>query len=128
MTDTTNWDWEPGEKRISLADWREKFTWVEEPQASPDGETVAALRIILAEEVRHVAIGTRWFRYCCEESGVEPLETFMGLLGSHLGGMPKGPFNLDARFEAGFTAAEMEALTADVYRSMASAPRSDTSR
>lgn len=84
---------------------------IEKLETVGDRETVAALDIILEEEVRHVAIGTRWFRYCCEQEGLEPLATFLDLLGQHIPGAAKGPFNLAARFEAGFTAQEMEALT-----------------
>jgi len=75
-----------------------------------DRETVAALDIILEEEVRHVAIGTRWYRYCCEQEGLPPLPTFVELLKQYYPRGLKGPFNLDARFEAGFTPREMEAL------------------
>jgi len=82
--------------------------------AAGDAETVAALEIILAEEVRHVAIGTRWFRYCCERDGLDPLTTFLDLLKRHHGGALKGPFNLDARYEAGFSPEEMAALTAGI--------------
>jgi len=85
---------------------------IERLTAAGDQETVVALEVILAEEVRHVAIGTRWFRYCCELGGLEPLPTFLDLLKRHYGGTLKGPFNLDARYEAGFTAEEMAALTA----------------
>ena len=85
---------------------------IERLTAIGDLETVAALEVILAEEVRHVAIGTRWFRYCCEQDGLEPLPTFLDLLKRHYGGSLKGPFNLDARYEAGFTPEEMAALTA----------------
>jgi uncharacterized ferritin-like protein (DUF455 family) len=85
---------------------------IERLSAAGDQETVAALQIILAEEVRHVAIGTGWFRYCCEQDGLEPLATFLGLLKQHYGGSLKGPFNLEARYEAGFTPEEMAALTA----------------
>jgi uncharacterized ferritin-like protein (DUF455 family) len=77
-----------------------------------DHETVAALEVILAEEVRHVAIGTHWFRHCCDAEGLEPLETFLDLLRTHYHRLPRGPFNLDARYEAGFTEDEMAALTA----------------
>jgi len=77
-----------------------------------DTETIAALDVILDEEVRHVAIGTRWFRYCCEREGVEPMETFLNLLKQHFQGSIRGPFNLEARYEAGFTPEEMAALTA----------------
>jgi uncharacterized ferritin-like protein (DUF455 family) len=85
---------------------------IERLTAAGDQETVAALEVILAEEVRHVAIGTRWFRHCCEQDGLEPLATFLDLLKRYYGGTLKGPFNLDARYEAGFTPEEMAALTA----------------
>jgi uncharacterized ferritin-like protein (DUF455 family) len=77
-----------------------------------DVETVAVLEIILAEEVRHVAIGTYWYRYCCEEQGKEPLTTFLELLAENYSGTLRGPFNLEARYQAGFTKDEMAALTA----------------
>jgi uncharacterized ferritin-like protein (DUF455 family) len=38
-------------------------------EAAGDAATVAVLQVILAEEVRHVEIGTRWFRHCCAERG-----------------------------------------------------------
>jgi uncharacterized ferritin-like protein (DUF455 family) len=77
-----------------------------------DEETVAVLEVILEEEVRHVAIGTHWFRHCCREQGVDPLETFLGLLRDRYEGLPRGPFNVPARRRAGFTEQEMAALTA----------------
>jgi uncharacterized ferritin-like protein (DUF455 family) len=84
---------------------------IERLTAVGDIETVAALEVILAEEVRHVAIGTRWFRYCCGQDGLEPLSTFLELLKGHYPGSLRGPFNLEARYEAGFTPEEMAALT-----------------
>ena len=87
---------------------------IERLNAVGDHETVAALEVILEEEVRHVKIGTRWFRHCCELEGVEPMDTFLGLLHEHYSGLPRGPFNLEARYQAGFTAGEMQALTAGI--------------
>ena len=81
-------------------------------RAVGDRETVAALEIILAEEVRHVAIGTHWFGHCCSLEGLDPEVTFLSLLKTHYGGAVRGPFNLQARLRAGFTAAEMQALSA----------------
>jgi uncharacterized ferritin-like protein (DUF455 family) len=75
-----------------------------------DDETIRILEIILEEEVRHVEIGTRWFRYCCQEQEVEPQATFIALLSEHFSGSIRGPFNLPARFRAGFTEQEMEAI------------------
>lgn len=81
-------------------------------EAVGDPETVAALRVILAEEVRHVAIGTHWFRYCCALEGLEPSATFLDLLKRWYAGTVRGPFNLEARYRAGFTPEEMAALGA----------------
>jgi uncharacterized ferritin-like protein (DUF455 family) len=83
---------------------------IERLQAAGDPETVAALRVILDEEVRHVAIGTHWFRHCCEEQGLQPEATFLALLESRYGSSVRGPFNLQARYRAGFSREEMQAL------------------
>jgi uncharacterized ferritin-like protein (DUF455 family) len=75
-----------------------------------DHPSVSILEVILSEEVRHVEIGSRWFRHCCEEANVEPESTFLDLLQTHFTGSLRGPFNLDARLKAGFSNAEMEAI------------------
>jgi len=77
-----------------------------------DHESVAILETILREEVGHVAIGTRWFEYCCAQEGVEPEPTFLGLLRDVARGSLRGPFNVEARRAAGFGDAEMEKLAA----------------
>lgn len=77
-----------------------------------DAESVACLELILDEEVRHVAIGSRWFRHLCERRGVEPESTFRTLLEEYFAGGLRGPFNLPARREAGFSDAELTALEA----------------
>ena len=79
-------------------------------EAAGDAETVAALEVILDEEVRHVAIGTHWFKHCCELRGLDPATTFLDLLRRHYPRLPRGPFNLDARYAAGFSKTEMDAL------------------
>ena len=75
---------------------------------------MAALEVILAEEVRHVEIGSRWFRWCCEQEGKEPMPTFLSLLKEYYAVQPRGPFNLEARYQAGFSQEEMAALTAGI--------------
>lgn len=85
---------------------------IERLQAVDDHETVAAFQTILAEEVRHVAIGTRWFHYCCAEAGLDPEATFLELLDTRYSGAVRGPFNFEARYLAGFSVDEMEALAA----------------
>jgi hypothetical protein len=43
MVDTSNWDWDTGEKQIDMNGWADNVQWVEEPYVSPDGEAVAAI-------------------------------------------------------------------------------------
>jgi uncharacterized ferritin-like protein (DUF455 family) len=76
-----------------------------------DTGTVAILEVILREEVAHVAAGTRWYRYCCERDGVEPVDTFFALLRDYMGVSLRGPFNRPARLQAGFVQEELDRLT-----------------
>lgn len=75
-----------------------------------DYETVRILEIILHEEVRHVEIGSHWFRICCDQRGLEPESTFLALLKEYFSGSLRGPFNIPARMQAGFTQREMDAI------------------
>lgn len=77
---------------------------------SGDDRTVAILDIILRDEIGHVAIGTRWFRYACEQRGLDPEKTFTELLEKHTKGLVREPFFEEARMDAGFTEAEMQDL------------------
>ncbi len=60
MVGSSNWDWETGEKVISLGDWANKFRWVEEPYASPDGEKIAAIVNINEGEFSVCVNGDTW--------------------------------------------------------------------
>lgn len=75
-----------------------------------DEPSVAVLEIILRDEIGHVRIGSRWFRYCCEQRGLEPEATFRQLIMDVLKGPLRGPFYTEARLQAGFSAAELEQL------------------
>jgi uncharacterized ferritin-like protein (DUF455 family) len=77
-----------------------------------DAATVAILEVILAEEVAHVAVGSRWFRWYCERAGVAPGPRFRDLLMQHSGGVLRGPINLEARSAAGFDDDELAMLQA----------------
>ena len=74
-----------------------------------DAETAAVLQVILDEEVRHVAIGTKWFRLLCAQRGIDPTATFKALLAAH-GMRVRLPLNREARAAAGFDAAELDAI------------------
>ncbi len=75
-----------------------------------DEETAAVLEIILAEEVGHVAAGTRWFHYLCEQRGLAPESTYFDLLQRYMGDDIRCPLHLEARREAGFSETELDRL------------------
>lgn len=83
---------------------------IEKLRNAGDLASVACLEVILEEEVRHVAIGSRWFRHLCAERDLEPETTFHSLLREYFSGGLRGPFNHPARLQAGFTESELEEL------------------
>ncbi len=79
-------------------------------EQSGDQKGADILRIILRDEIGHVAAGTRWFNYLCEQRGLDAEQTFWQLVESYMGTKLRGPFNLQARSEAGFTETELAQL------------------
>ncbi|MFS8490755.1 DUF455 family protein [Xanthomonas campestris pv. raphani] len=75
-----------------------------------DTATAQVLEIILREEVAHVAAGSRWYRWYCEQAGIEPRARFKELLRDYAGGYLHGPFNIEARLLAGFDEDELASL------------------
>ncbi len=69
-------------------------------QAKAD-DAVAALETIYAEEVHHVAYGSKWFHYQCGRHGLDPTPTFHGLVKRYFHSQLKPPFNEEKRAEAG---------------------------
>jgi len=80
---------------------------IDKLRQAKDEETVAIFEIILEEEVPHVEIGTRWFRYCAQPRGLDPDATFVALLEEYMNGGPPGPYNFPARREARFSEHEL---------------------
>lgn len=83
---------------------------IERLRSAGDSASVEILEVILREEVAHVAAGSRWFTWCCEREGRDPLKEFPRLVESMSKGGLKGPFNIEARLRAGFTHAELASL------------------
>ena len=80
---------------------------------TPDAlRAVSILDIILRDEIGHVAIGNRWYRYLCAERGLEPVATYAVLAQTYGAPRLKGPLNLEARRQAGFDDAELALLGA----------------
>jgi len=76
-----------------------------------DHEAAAILDIILRDEIGHVLIGNRWYKWVCEQRGLEPVSTYALLAKEYDAPMLRGPFNLEARRAAGFSEPELAALS-----------------
>lgn len=68
------------------------------------------LDIILRDEIGHVALGNRWYRWLCGQRGLDPVATYTELAEKYGAPKPRGPFNLAARRAAGFTEEELQQL------------------
>ncbi len=75
-----------------------------------DARAVAILGVILRDEVGHVAIGNRWYRWLCEREGLDPVAHYGQLAAQHDAPRAKPPFNVEARLRAGFSSEEIAAL------------------
>jgi uncharacterized ferritin-like protein (DUF455 family) len=65
------------------------------------------LDIILRDEIGHVAIGNRWYRWLCAGRRLDPIATYERLAAEHGAPRPRAPFNLEARRAAGFDEEEL---------------------
>ena len=72
-----------------------------------DLQAAAILDIILRDEIGHVAIGNRWYRWLCDRDGLEPIAHYRMLTRLHHAPAPRPPLNLAARRAAGFTEEEL---------------------
>ena len=70
----------------------------------------AILDIILRDEIGHVAIGNHWYRHLCTQRSLDPITCYAELAQRYNAPRLRGPFNLEARRQAGFDEAELEAL------------------
>lgn len=66
-----------------------------------DSAATSALETIYAEEVHHVAYGSKWFHFLCGRSDTDPKEAFHSLVRRYFHGALKPPFNEEKRAEAG---------------------------
>jgi uncharacterized ferritin-like protein (DUF455 family) len=77
-----------------------------------DHRAAEILDVILRDEIGHVAIGNKWFRYYCDERGIDPMAAFADLSLQFDAPLPRAPFNVDARLKAGFVQEEIDWLVA----------------
>ncbi|MCE3272211.1 MAG: hypothetical protein K0S57_2608 [Ramlibacter sp.] len=77
---------------------------------------VEILDVILRDEVGHVAVGNRWYRWLCEREGLDPVAHYALLVERHCAPRLHPPFNRAARLEAGFSEEELAWLVGNVPR------------
>ena len=81
---------------------------------TPDAlRIVECLDVILSEEIGHVAIGNRWYRWLCDRQGLDPVAHYKVLVQRHRAPRLRPPFNATARQAAGFSPEEIEFLSGD---------------
>ena len=76
------------------------------------GDQVSAevIDVILRDEIGHVAIGNRWFRHLCDQRGMDPVATYRREARRCNAPRLRGPLNVAARLQAGFTAQELDEM------------------
>lgn len=84
-----------------------------------DTGAIAALETIYAEEVGHVAYGSKWFNWLCGRDGSDPKEVFHRLVRQYFHGTLKPPFNEEKRAEAGLPPDFYWPLTEDLPQAQA---------
>jgi len=77
-----------------------------------DLDSANLLKIIYEEEIDHVAIGARWFKYLAAQQPKTPESYFHALVRAHFKGQVKSPFNDKARTLAGLSRSYYEPLAA----------------
>ncbi|WP_152477030.1 ferritin-like domain-containing protein [Roseovarius sp. THAF9] len=70
-------------------------------ETAGEDRTVEALKVIYAEEVGHVAYGSKWFHFLCGRHEMDPKDAFHDLVSRYFHGGLKPPFNEEKRAEAG---------------------------
>ena len=83
---------------------RDRFKQIQDERA------VEILEIILHDEIGHVLVGNRWFNFLCTNENVSPIATYRELAEKYRAPTLRGPFNFEAREQAGFTSEELELL------------------
>ncbi len=79
-------------------------------QPTGDMTLIKCLEKIFDDEIGHVKIGTHWYKSLCKERGLDADATFIQLIEKYMQGAKFGPFETEARIEAGFSLDEMQAL------------------
>lgn len=68
------------------------------------------LDIIHRDEIKHVQYGDKWFKFLCQQRGLNPEKTFFELMANYDAPKIRGAFNRVDRLKAGFSSSELDKL------------------
>lgn len=68
-----------------------------------DKESAKFILEIEKDEITHVHAGVRWFKHVCALQSIDPIPTFHQMVFEYFHGIPKPPYNEEARLKAGLT-------------------------
>lgn len=74
---------------------------IEKFRKAGDIDSVGALEVIHNDEITHVTTGHRWLTWICGQESTDPVEVFRSNVKEHFRSGLKGPFNTEARMQAG---------------------------
>lgn len=83
---------------------------IEKFRIAGDMDSVDVMTIIHNDEITHVTTGHRWLTWICQQEGTDPVQVFRANVQKHFRGAIKGPFNADARQQAGMDGSYYENL------------------
>lgn len=83
---------------------------IDKLQSTGDSELISILQKIFDDEIGHVKIGTYWYKALCKQRNLDSEKTFIDLINQYMQGARFGPFEIEARLQAGFTEEEMQSL------------------
>jgi len=84
---------------------------IEKFRVAKDMESVDVMTIIHNDEITHVTTGHRWLTWICQQEGTDPVQVFRSNVQKHFRGAVKGPFNAEARKQAGMDRSYYEDLS-----------------
>lgn len=85
-------------------------TMIDKLASTGDMALISILQKIFDEEIGHVKIGTYWYQSLCKQRQLEPEKTFLQLIKKYMEGAKFGPFETQARIDAGFSHEELQSL------------------
>ena len=85
-------------------------TMIEKLTSTGDSKLISILERIFSDEIGHVKIGSYWYKLLCSERDLDPQETFLQLIETFMEGAKFGPFETQARIDAGFSPEELQSL------------------